>query len=139
MYTTLSVTPTAAAVVAPESEFVVELSEYAFSIPEQIASGAQTWHVHNVGDQPHHLVVMKLQPGRTMDDVMAFLDDPESGPPPADEVGYTPVMSPDTGLYASWDLEPGVYVALCFISDVEDGAHHAVHGMVQAFEVVASN
>ncbi|CAA9574551.1 MAG: hypothetical protein AVDCRST_MAG33-2895 [uncultured Thermomicrobiales bacterium] len=34
------------------------------------------------------------------------------------------------------DLEPGYYVALCFITDPESGAPHAMLGMIELFEVV---
>ena len=33
------------------------------------------------------------------------------------------------------DLEPGEYIALCFVPDANDGAPHLVHGMVLPFTV----
>jgi len=35
------------------------------------------------------------------------------------------------------NLEPGAYVAVCFMPDKEDGAPHALKGMVTVFEVPA--
>ena len=45
-------------------------------------------------------------------------------------------MSPGNTVWAVLDLEPGDYIAICFVPDAESGAPHAMLGMIAPFTVV---
>lgn len=132
LHHTFTVTEAASEASAPEADLTVDMLEFAFTIPDEVPAGEQTWEVENVGQQLHHLVLMKLQEGKTMDDVMSFLQS-EQGAPPADEAGYVNVLSPGQRNFVTFDLEPGTYVAMCFITDAETGQPHVARGMIKAF------
>ncbi|MDQ3398752.1 MAG: hypothetical protein M3511_13480 [Deinococcota bacterium] len=122
---------------APQADVTVRMVDFAFALPPDIRAGEQTWEVVNVGEQIHHLVLMRLQEGKTMDDVMAFMESYE-GEPPADEVGHINVLSSGESNYATFDLTPGDYIALCFMPDHRGeatGQPHVALGMMQSFTV----
>jgi hypothetical protein len=122
-----------------------ELSEYAFGGVEQgVPAGPQTWKFTNIGEQPHLVDVVKAPRGVMFHHVMTLLMMPDGATPPA---GVPPVeayegiagigtISPGkTAWLIMPDLERGTYVAMCFVPDREQGAPHALMGMVQIFTV----
>ena len=136
LYTTLTVTEAAAEASAPQADLTVDMLDFAFSIPDEVPAGEQTWEVVNVGEQVHHMELLRVREGRTMEDVMAFLQT-EEGEPPADPVGYVTILDTDERNFVTLDLEPGTYVALCFMPDYETGMPHVALGMVDGFTVAA--
>ena len=139
MYATVALEVTAGeeTTEAPQADVRVPMVDFAFALPADIQAGAQTWEVVNQGQQIHHLVLMKLQEGKTMEDVQRFMETQE-GEPPADEVGHTNVLSPGASNYIDVDLTPGTYLALCFMPDHlgdATGQPHVMLGMMQNFTV----
>ena len=136
LHTTLTVTAAETEVTPPEPDLTVNMLEFAFTIPDEVEPGEQLWEVQNVGEQVHHMILVKILEGRTFDDVMAFMES-EEGEPPFEEIGYTAVLSPNASNYVAYDLEPGSYVALCFLPDYETGQPHVMLGMIDTFTVSA--
>jgi plastocyanin len=134
-------TPTAAS--EPTAALAVELQEYAFSIPAQVASGPQIWKLTDIGQQPHVLYMAKAPGPITMDQVMTILQLPENATPPPgvpnpedfEDVGGLTIISAGRTAWIAVDLEPGIYVALCFIPDKQTHEPHALLGMVSIFTV----
>lgn len=124
---------------APEAPqlVVVHAKDFAFTMPKTMKSGATTFRLVNEGKALHHVSLVRLQKGKTMADFMAFLKKP--GPPFGwfTEVGGPNPAVPGGTVEASMNLEPGDYVALCFIPSVGESAPHAMKGMVSAFTVTA--
>jgi uncharacterized cupredoxin-like copper-binding protein len=134
----LTVSEAAAATAAPEADVNVVMADFAFAIPGEIKSGEQLWKVTNEGQQIHHMVIMKPHKGKTVDDILAY-DPSTGGEEPATEIGIIEVMTNGESAYKMMNLEPGDYIAICFMPDHAaggDGAPHFVHGMVQNFTVV---
>ena len=119
---------------APQADLTVDMLDFAFSIPDEVPAGEQTWEVQNVGDQIHHMILMRINEGATLDDVMAFLET-EEGEPPAQEIGFTSILSPGVSNYMTFDLEPGNYFVVCFLPDYETGMPHVALGMIDTFTV----
>lgn len=120
-----------------EADQVVQMVDFEFAIPGNIAAGQQTWQVVNSGQQLHHMVLMKLNEGASMDDLMAWME-LEEGPPPAEEAGYVGVLSPGVSNWLTMDLTPGEYVAICFIPDHlgdATGQPHFMMGMIDSFTI----
>lgn len=133
----LTVSEAATANAAPEADVNVVMADFAFAIPGDIKSGEQLWKVSNEGQQIHHMVIMKPKEGKTVDDILAY-DPSAGGEEPATEVGIIEVMTNGESAYKTMNLEPGEYIAICFMPDHAeggDGAPHFVHGMVQSFTV----
>jgi uncharacterized cupredoxin-like copper-binding protein len=101
-----------------------------------VAEGMVPIELVNDGESPHHVLVVRLDDGQTMDDYLAAF---EGGEEAANELvthagGVNAVDAGTSGIgYA--DLAPGTYVVLCFLPG-EEGEAHLVEGMVAELTVV---
>jgi hypothetical protein len=121
----------------PDVDVVVTLVDFAFAMPAEIPAGPQRWQVVNRGEQVHHIALMKLLPGMSVDDVMTFLET-EEGEPPVEFLASTNILSAGVANYLTLDLEPGDYFAACFLPDHDNGTGepHFTMGMTRALTVV---
>ena len=130
----------------PAADVDVQLQEYAFlGLEQPVPAGPHLWKFTNIGKQPHIMVLFRGPAGITMDQIMTLLQMPENAtPPPSIPYQESDFNFNEPGLGAisagqtSWlalDLEPGTYIALCFVPDEQTGAPHALMGMVQIFTV----
>jgi len=133
--TTSAAPPSAETTAAGEANVVkVTASDYSFDAPAEIPAGLTAIHLVNKGPSLHHIQLMKLADGKTLDDFLAALKGdhaptwvtPAGGPAPP-EVGGTSVSIEA--------LEPGNYALICFIP-AADGMPHVVKGMSRALKVV---
>jgi uncharacterized cupredoxin-like copper-binding protein len=113
----------------------VTFKDFSFVMPTQVSPGKQTWKVGNEGQEPHELTLIKLAPGKTMDDVNAFFRQGSGSPPYTDAGGISGIKPGESGT-VEFDLQPGNYVALCFVLD-DTGKSHSDLGMVTPFTVGA--
>jgi hypothetical protein len=118
----------------PAADGRIVLSDYAFAISPTLRSGRHTLRVENAADQPHELVIERLIPGKTMDDLMAWAKRME-GPPPVEPNGGTTVIAPGGVNLMTATFVPGTYVLVCFAADRSDGKSHLAHGMLRQIEV----
>jgi|CXWK01.1.fsa_nt_gi uncharacterized cupredoxin-like copper-binding protein len=117
----------------PTADVNAELVDFTFGIPSEIKAGPQVWQISNEGDQWHEMLIVKLNEGATLDDVMAMVmsEDEPSGPPPFEEVAMWSPLGPGSTAWVKWDLPAGEYTVLCFLPDLKgDFQPHAAHGMV---------
>ena len=109
-------------------------------------AGRHTIRVQNAGVEPHDLVVMKLQPGKTVDELFAAMN-PErarrpgqaSAPPPPLETlitgaGGVAAIGPGMESFFETNLTPGDYVLLC-MATAPDGKSHIEHGMIKQLRI----
>lgn len=133
---TVSGTPTTAA--APASDWQVTESEFAFDAPATVPAGMSTVAVTNAGAQNHMLVLVRLDPGKTIQDVIDFLTNagPDAPQPTwATTVPGVPELAPGLSAYTVLNLNPGVYAMLCFDTDPANGLPHVAEGMIGTFSV----
>jgi uncharacterized cupredoxin-like copper-binding protein len=152
MQAAFEVTDSGATATAPETVATVQLMEMMFHGLEAtaVAAGPQVWAVENVGAQLHELVVLRLAPGVTFEQLQQMMmAPPEASPaaemdhaspaaeaaPPVTEAGGIAPMSPGFTNYAELDLQAGEHVAICFVPDPATGAPHFALGMVMPFTV----
>lgn len=151
MYAPLEVTEPAEAASPPPADLTVELVDFAFEMPTmEVPAGPQIWEAPNVGEQLHEMVIFQLEPGVTVDEVTAIFDmlpepgmpaDPAlgtpqaAGPPPFTLVAGVAPMNPGFTNWAVLDLEPGDYLANCFVPDPASGKPHYALGMIMPFTV----
>jgi plastocyanin len=119
---------------APKADLVIDMHDFAFTIPGELSAGMQTWEVVNHGEQPHELMLGKIKEGKTLEDVMTYLQTGQFGPDmPLELMGGAQGMSTGYSTFITYDLEPGNYVALCFIPDPKTGLPHLALGMISHF------
>ncbi len=111
----------------------VTLSDFAFGIP-QLQSGQQTLQLHNVGTQPHEMLVKRLDDGHDLKDALNFVISPVGTPPYSDAGGFLVFPGGET-TSVTLDLTPGPYVAICYFRDPASGKTHAELGMIRDFTV----
>jgi hypothetical protein len=117
------------------SDTTVEASEYSFTA-EGLTAGENEIDFANIGAQPHHLIIAPLKGDATVADVEKALKS-ENEAPPIDEKGSqsTAVIEGGESQLVNFNLKPGRYALLCFISDRQGGPPHAFKGMVDEVEV----
>ena len=135
MIKALTVTPSSAPEApAPTPDLTLTLTDYAFSFSSPPTAGKHVIKVQNNGPQPHEFELIRLLPGKTLDDVMQWAQTYQ-GPMPFTSLGGAPGLEPGDVEYVTMDLTPGQYVALCFFPDAKDGKPHFEHGMELPFTI----
>ena len=104
-----------------------------FTAPKTIPAKG-TMLFRNRDTEPHFVVLAKLEKGKTVADVRAFLKNPK-GPFPATDQASSAVISPNVQYLWNYSVPKGRYVLLCFWPDLKSGATHAEKGMIRAVTV----
>lgn len=114
----------------PAADETVTMDDYAFKLSAPLTAGTHTFKVVNPDEQPHELELIRLAPGKTAADMLAWLQT-QNGPPPRQALGGVAIVSPAAGpAYFTASLTSGNYMLLCFVFDTGDGKPHFAHGMV---------
>jgi plastocyanin len=112
----------------------VRLTDYSYEMDREITAGRRTLHIENTAAQPHEFILVRLAPGKSAQDMMAWLLR-ENGPPPGAPMGGTTVLSRGESNRVTVEMEPGEYALLCMVPDARDGKPHVMHGMVRQVTV----
>jgi len=115
-------------------ELVVHTADYAFTAPDTVPAGLTRIVSINSGPSLHHVTMVRLDSGYTLDSLLGALAHP--GPLPSwahFEGGPNFPIPGDTGA-ATMLLEAGNYAMICVIPD-SLGAPHFTHGMAHALVV----
>lgn len=110
--------------------------DFAFEAPDSISGGWTTFHLVNDGSTLHHVQLVRLDSGKTVEDLGAAMKNP--GPPPrwAVFVGGPNTPNPHAESSLMVDVQPGNYAMICLIP-VPDGVPHFAKGMIRALKVTA--
>jgi hypothetical protein len=119
---------------APTADINIAMSDYAFNVSKPITAGKHVFQVTSTGPQSHEVMIIRFQPGKTMDDLGKWMEKPV-GPPPANAIGGTSGQTPGVTATFEAEITPGEYVILCFVPDAKDGKPHFEKGMVHPFKV----
>ena len=120
----------------PEADVTVDLSDYAFALSKPLTAGDHLVRVRNVSAQPHMLILMRLDSGKTVANVLAWLGT-HRGPVPALALGGAAEMDANREVVMAMRLSPGRYALLCFAT-APDGKTHVEHGMTRTLTVPAA-
>jgi hypothetical protein len=119
---------------APTSNGTIILRNYAILLPSAIKTrGAHTFQIVNQGNQFHEAALLRLNAGKSANDVLASLR--ANREPPATEVGGSAAISPGQTAWMETDLGAGTYVVLCNVPDIKTDMPHALMGMITQFVV----
>lgn len=134
MMRSVTVIPATVPAAMPPADIKLTLDDYSFTEDRPLAAGLHIIKIENAATQPHEVVIVRLNDGRTGQDLLKWLED-ESGPPPGTLAGGVTGLSPGHSNQISLHLMPGRYFLLCFVPDKGDGKSHLMHGMTREFEV----
>jgi hypothetical protein len=112
----------------------VEAVDYSFTATG-LKTGKQKVLLENKGKQPHFMVALPINPGKTIADVrkVAASEGEPKGPPPFDEKAGVDTAVLEGGKTQAVELEfkkKGKYALMCFIPDRQGGPPHVAKGMV---------
>jgi hypothetical protein len=106
-----------------------------FSGPDEITGGWVTITLTGEGQEPHHVQLVKLETGKTLDDLKAALTaDPESYPDWAEPFGGPNAPDPGGSTSAVVNLPAGHYALIDLIPDAE-GVPHFQNGLMKMVTV----
>lgn len=125
----------ASAPALPAGDIQMTLLDYSFTLSQPITAGKHTFAVTNQAAQPHEVVVVRLEPGATMEPWGAWLTGGMKGPPPGMPFAGITDLAPGGSENFSADFAPGTYGLICFVPDAGDGKPHVLHGMSVTFTV----
>lgn len=117
----------------PQPDLTVDMREYGFAFSHPLTAGAHLALVRNVGAERHMLILLRLAPGKSAADVVAW-DQHRQGPPPARPLGGAAEMDPGSAVLMPLQLSPGRYAMICF-EGAPDGKSHADHHMISEFTI----
>ena len=118
----------------PTPDVTMTLSDYDFQLSTPLTAGRRVIRVENTAEQPHELVFVKLNAGKTAQDLAEWATKME-GPPPGVPVPGTSPMSKGMSNTVVVDVTPGDYALVCFVPDAKDGRPHLAHGMLKQVTV----
>ncbi len=119
---------------APASDLTVSGVDFGFAFSTTPTAGHHVIKFVNDGKQPHEFELVRLAPGKTIEDLARWGQTFE-GDLPGTSLGGAAPMAPGQVEYIPVDLTPGDYVALCFVIDPTNHMPHLAEGMVSPFTI----
>lgn len=110
--------------------------DFSFDAPDVVPAGLTEFRFVNEGPALHHMALLQLTNGKTMDDLRVALAQPGAPPTWIKEFGGPNAPVPGTEANATVNLTPGNYAIICFV-DI-GGPPHFTKGMVKGLRVVPS-
>ena len=119
----------------PTADLTMTLADYAFTTSGALKGGHHVIKVTNKGPQSHEVAVIRIAPGKTLEDIDKSIYGPPGTAVPGNALGGIAGLAPGNSAYFEVDLTPGNYALACFVPDSKDGKPHIAHGMVKEFKV----
>lgn len=137
MYQPFRVSATSSPVSAPPpSDGAVTLQDYSISLPGALfLAGATILKVTNKGPEPHEIALFRALPGKTLYDVLQFLQGHQAGSPPFHALGGMGALAARTSGWMLLHLTPGNYLSACLLPGPVSGMTNVNLGMVTPFSV----
>lgn len=120
--------------VAPAVDVVMTLDDYDFRVSSPITTATKSIRLRNVAEQTHEAIIIKLDPGTTVQQFLGAMEKPQ-GPPPGAVIGGITGIAKGRTVDIPTSFAPGDYALICFVPDAKDGKPHLAHGMVKQFSV----
>jgi hypothetical protein len=138
---TAAATPAAnTAAPAPANVVNITASEYKFDAPDSIPAGLTTFSLTDAGKEIHHASLIKLDSGKTLQDLQNGIKNMKPGTPPPGWVipaGGPNAVAPTGATSLTTVMEPGTYAIVCFVPDAK-GVPHVMKGMAKQLVVTAN-
>jgi len=121
--------------VRASSVVTVLAKDFSFEMPDTLVAGWTTFRLRNDGTQPHHLILYRLDEGKTQADAMAALGRQTAYPAWMHAAGGPNTSPHGTYSVSEVHLEPGTYIAFCRELTL-DGTPHFAKGMLKVLTVL---
>ena len=108
--------------------------DFNFDAPDVLPAGLTEFRFLNKGPSLHHMALLRLAGGKTVDDVRAAFAKPGPMPGWIKNVGGPNAGAPGVESNATVMLEPGNYAIVCFVD--LGGPPHFTKGMMKGLRVV---
>jgi hypothetical protein len=137
-YVWRDVTAFAAAILIPARfavpDATITVKDGRIEVIGALRTGQRTLQIENTGARPHDVLIARLKPGKTMDDVVRW-DRDRNDPPPFVYVGGLTPMS--TGVIAQTRLvlQSGVHVVFCTTRHARERERDYKRGVIATFKV----
>lgn len=127
----------------------VDAADYSFAMPSSLPGGLTRIELSNVGQEPHHMQVLKLNDGMSQEQFQTVVDGVLEALPTEGEAalfrlfqvstvaGGPSVVNPGLKTSVILDLDEGQYAFACFLPS-PDGHPHIAKGMLSTAEVTAA-
>ena len=126
-------TPNAALAAVPS--VTITAKDFSFDAPASIPAGLTRLHLQNSGKEEHQAQLVRLNPGVTLPQVQAALQQgPDSALRLVTVAGGPNAAPPGGTADVIDDLQPGQYLLLCFVSGA-DNIPHVAKGMLKPLQV----
>jgi uncharacterized cupredoxin-like copper-binding protein len=134
----VAASPSAAA--GAPSTLALTAQDFSFTGASSVAAGVTTISLVNTGKEEHQAQLVKINDGKTFDDLTTVLKNPDPSAALAlvSFAGGPNGVQPGATGEATSDLQPGHYAFLCFISGA-DGVPHFAKGMIAPLEVTGTS
>jgi hypothetical protein len=119
---------------APAADDTVDVYEYTFRVAGNIVSGRRTFLAVNRGAETHQVLLIRLAPGRSVEDEIAWFRGGSLGPRPNMPYGGLLELPPGSRAWFAVALRRGDYLLLCGVPD-KNGTRHFEHGMTRRLAV----
>ncbi len=119
----------------PARALTVVARDFAFEAPDTVTAGFTEIRLESRGSELHHLMMFRLDAGKTLGDLLGAFK--AGGPLPAwaHAVGGPNAPAPGADAVTAVNLTPGAYALVCVIPS-PDGTPHVMKGMTRALTVV---
>jgi hypothetical protein len=118
----------------------ITATEYKFDAPDRVPAGLTKFTITDAGKEMHHATLIRLDSGRTFDDLMTGMKNMKPGTPPPGwviPVGGPNAAAPQSSSSLTMVVEAGNYAIVCFIPDAK-GVPHVMSGMAKPLTVTPS-
>ncbi|MEW5919242.1 MAG: hypothetical protein AB1762_22765, partial [Gemmatimonadota bacterium] len=112
-------------------------SDFSFEAPDTTTAGPTWIRMTNTGKEFHHVIVVHIDSGHTVDEFLKNFSD-KTPPPSWAHILGGPIAPSPAGAATSTalDLMPGKYALICVVPSA-DGVPHVAKGMVREMTVTA--
>ena len=120
--------------VAENPDTVIALSDYVLAIEKPITAGTHIFGVVTAAGEPHDVLVVRLDDGKTGQDYVKWIE-AMNGPGPGHVIGGTAPASPGVTQSFTATFTPGNYLLICLVLDMKTHKPHFMEGMIKTVKV----
>lgn len=136
MISALHVAAPSSGAVAPASAHLITLTTYGIAMTgPAVRPGVDTLRVRNIAKERHDLVVLRVHPGHSVADALAWFSKAPVATATATAVAGTTALHTGEDAFISGHFTPGTYVLVCWMST--NGKLHYQLGMQHVFTVTS--
>ncbi len=126
---------TAATEAAAPASINLIATDYTFEAPDTVSAGPTWVHMTNSGKEFHHVIMVHMDAGHTVDELLKSMGPSDKAPEWAHIVGGPIAPSPGGApTSTAVPLMPGSYALICVVPSA-DGVPHVAKGMVRQMTV----